>query len=106
MHNIKLKCFRFNSIRSQNGKENLKISDILRHEGGMPWFHKTIPVADLLPEQIKKNSVGRIIEEQGLMFPPEEWGPREYHEATRGYILNEVFRRVEPEGRTMGEFLR
>ena len=55
---------------------------------------------------IKKNSVGRIIEEQGLMFPPEEWGPREYHEATRGYILNEVFRRVEPEGRTMGEFLR
>ena len=58
------------------------------------------------PEQLKKNSVGKIIEAQSLMFPPEDWGPREYHEATRGYILNEVFRRVEPGGRTMGEFLR
>jgi len=25
---------------------------------------------------------------------------------TRGWILNEIFRRVEPNGRTIGEFLR
>ena len=41
------------------------------------------------------------------MFPPESFNStREYHAATRGYILNEIFRRVEPSGRTMGEFLR
>ena len=72
----------------------------------MPWFHQTIPASDLLPEQLKKNNVGKIIEAEGLMFPPESWGPREYHEATRGYILNEIFRRVDQSGRTMGEFLR
>ena len=41
------------------------------------------------------------------MFPPESFNsPREYHATTRGYILNEIFRRVEPSARTMGEFLR
>jgi len=92
---------------AQNGKENLKICDILRHEGGMPWFHQSLKVADLVPENLKKNHVGKVIEEENLMFPPESYdSPREYHAATRGYILNEIFRRVEPSGRTMGEFLR
>ena len=61
---------------------------------------------NFVPEQIKKNSVGKIIEAETPQFPPEDWGPREYHAETRGHILNEIFRRVEPGGRTMGEFLR
>ena len=41
------------------------------------------------------------------MFPPEKYKTtREYHGIVRGFILNEIFRRVEPNGRTMGEFLR
>jgi CubicO group peptidase (beta-lactamase class C family) len=40
-------------------------------------------------------------------FPPEETGTkREYHGLTRGWILNEIFRRVDPEGRTIGQYLR
>ena len=35
---------------------------------------------------------------------PEE-GPREYHSLTRGWVANEVFRRLEPGGRTIGEYL-
>ena len=35
---------------------------------------------------------------------PEE-GPREYHSLTRGWVANEVFRRLEPRGRTIGEYL-
>ena len=31
---------------------------------------------------------------------------REYHAVTRGWIVNELFRRVDPAGRTIGEFLR
>merc|ERR1719264_1128454 len=42
-----------------------------------------------------------------MVFPPEDSGTnREYHGLTRGWILNEIFRRVEPSGRTIGEFLR
>ena len=28
-----------------------------------------------------------------------------YHSASRDWITNEIFRRIEPEGRTMGEYL-
>ena len=31
---------------------------------------------------------------------------REYHGITRGFVAQEVFRRVEPAGRTIGQFLR
>jgi len=31
---------------------------------------------------------------------------RAYHAATKDWISNEIFRRVEPQGRTMAEFLR
>ena len=31
---------------------------------------------------------------------------REYHAITRGFILQEIFRRVEPTGRSIGQFLR
>ena len=40
---------------------------ISRHEGGMPWFHQTLKVADLVPENLKKNHVGKVIEEEGLV---------------------------------------
>ena len=33
----------------------------------MPWFHKTLKVADLVPENLKKNPVGKVIEEEGLV---------------------------------------
>ena len=34
-----------------------------------------------------------------------EPGRREYHGMTRGWVANEVFRRLEPRGRTIGEYL-
>ena len=40
---------------------------VSRHEGGMPWFHQTLKVADLVPENLKKNHVGKVIEEEGLV---------------------------------------
>ena len=65
-----------------NGREDLKVKDVLRyggeksdirllrvpspfrHEAGMPYFRKTIKVGDLLPPELKKNAVGKIIEEE------------------------------------------
>ena len=45
-----------------------------------------------------------MIEQHGLSYRPG--GKREYHAITRGWIVNELFRRVDPAGRTIGEFLR
>ena len=89
-----------------NGKEDLTVADLMRHEGGLATFDVSIDPDDLLADHIKENRVGRIIERQSARFPTGNGGRREYHAITRGWIVNELFRRVDPAGRTVGEFLR
>ncbi len=86
-----------------NEKGALTVADVLRHEGGMAAFRTSLAPADLLPAQLKRNKVGAVIERHALRFPTNG-EKREYHAITRGWILNEVFRRVDPAGRTIGEF--
>ncbi|MFT6033976.1 MAG: CubicO group peptidase (beta-lactamase class C family) [Arenicella sp.] len=89
-----------------NGKAELTVADLMRHEAGLANFDTSMALDDLLTKNIKQNSVGRIIEEQSQKFSAGDTNRREYHAVTRGWIINEVFRRVEPAGRTIGEFLR
>ena len=46
-----------------------------------------------------------MIEGHTQRFPGGDDGRREYHAVTRGWIVNEIFRRVDPAGRTIGEFM-
>ncbi|TRY81200.1 hypothetical protein TCAL_09008 [Tigriopus californicus] len=88
----------------QNGKDAIKVEDVLRHEGRLPAFSKPIPDEDLTRERIKTNAVGRLIEEQ-VPHEVHPESPREYHALTRGAILNEIFRRAHPQGWTIGEWV-
>ena len=95
------------------------IADVLRHEGGMPVFSQQINIEDCFPENIHNNNVAKIIEDEELSFPPGEYRccyflfnssnamlwRREYHAFSRGFILQEVFRRAEPDNKTLGQFL-
>lgn len=54
-------------------------------------------------ENIKRNCLGEVIARQKCVY--REVGRREYHAITRGWVANEVFRRVHPEGKTIGEFV-
>lgn len=87
-----------------NEKGELTVADVLRHEGGMAAFRTSLDPDDLLPVGLKQNKVGAVIEGHALRFPTGGRGRREYHAITRGWILNELFRRVDPAGRTIGEF--
>ena len=89
-----------------NGKEELTVADLMRHEAGLAAFRVSIEPADLLTENIKQNRIGQIIEAHPQKYPNGTGRKREYHAVTRGWIVNELFRRVEPTGRTIGEFLR
>ncbi len=92
---------------AQYGKENVKVADVLRHEAGLAYIHHTWDDDLFSPENLKKNLVGQAIETAEQRFPDKSLETdREYHGLTRGLILNEIFRRVEPHGRTIGEFLR
>ena len=87
------------------GKDDLTVADLMRHEAGLAAFNVSIEPADLLPENIKQNKIGSIIENHPQKFR-EDGGRREYHAVSRGWIVNELFRRVDPAGRTIGEFLQ
>ena len=65
---------------SLNGKGDvgLKLCDLLRHEGGLAWINKNFSWEDFSTENIKKNVVGKAIEEDTLRFPPYS-SRREYH---------------------------
>jgi CubicO group peptidase (beta-lactamase class C family) len=89
-----------------NGKGDLTIAEVLRHEAGLASFDTSIELRDLFTENIKQNTIGLIIERQTQKYPTGSGGKREYHAVTRGWILNEIFRRVDPARRTIGEYLR
>merc|ERR1711997_142944 len=70
---------------AQNGKENVKICDVLRHEAGLAYFQKDCPsLDDLKTANIKLNKVSDIIEKEELHFPEYESSDskREYHSIT------------------------
>ena len=89
-----------------NGKDGLTVADLMRHEAGLSNFDTSLDMQDLFRENIKQNTIGRIIEQQSLNYAAANGGKRQYHALTRGWIVNELFRRVDPQGRTIGEFLR
>jgi hypothetical protein len=87
-----------------NNKENITVQDVMRHEGGMYRLHKQLLAEDAYTENIKQNSIGKVIETDTGIWPPGH--VRQYHGVSRDWISNEIFRRLEPNNRTMGEYLR
>ena len=94
----------------QNGKENTRICDVLRHESGLSYFSEILPSTDTLwTENIKQNKVGEIIEKEAPHWPekPDKSDSKfQYHGFTRGVIINEIVRRIDKNGRTMDEIIR
>ena len=91
------------------GKERLSLADLMKHEAGMKQVpcHDPVPLEELLPENIKAGYVSRRIEGWECKYPNNEpKSKREYHALTRGMIANEIVRRVDLKGRTMGAILR
>ena len=94
------------------GKEHLLVADVLRHEAGLNCLSKPLTNYDCLRPNLKANVVGDVIEKTARKLPENNKNPdgtdskREYHAVTRGLILNEILRRVDPKNRTFGEILR
>ena len=98
----------------QNGKSNITLGDVLRHESGLQNFNHTFKKSDFSREGVKNNVVGSIIENLEPFFPTKQLGVvnpdgtethRAYHALTRGWILNEIVRRVDLQHRTIGEII-
>ena len=99
----------------KNGKNDITLADVLRHESGLQNFNHAFTASDISRESIKANVIGKIVEDLVPLWPTKELGVvgpdgsetrRAYHAFTRGWLLNEVVRRVDPEHRTIGEIMQ
>ena len=92
----------------QNGKEDIKISDVCQHRAGLANFAEAPSIKDAWPENIKKDQMSSLIEKLTPYYPIlEKHGSKcEYHAITRGWVTNEIIRRIDPKHRTMAEIFK
>ncbi|KAF9940487.1 hypothetical protein BGZ65_006780 [Modicella reniformis] len=88
----------------QNGKEDVRLVDLMTHESGVPHLDEhdekdMLTWAHLSDEEKFSERLAR----QPHLFKGER--TRAYHAVTRGWFLNEVVRRVDPKGRTIGQIV-
>lgn len=86
----------------QNGKEEVRLKDLMVHESGVP----ALDDEDKL-DALSWASVGDEEKfSERLARQPHAFGgkpTRAYHAITRGWFLNEIVKRVDPKGRTIGQ---
>jgi CubicO group peptidase (beta-lactamase class C family) len=83
-----------------NGKQHATIEHALSHRLGLPQMPE-----DLVPERLADwdSVVAWLADQTPLSVPGTQ---NSYHPMSFGYILAEVVRRTDPEGRPFGEFVR
>ena len=92
-----------------NGKAHLTIADVLRHDAGLHAFDEPFSKDDVNDQTNRDGNISRIIAAQA----PWTWAegefkgriPRIYHAVSRGYILSQILMRVDPRGRTVGQWM-
>jgi hypothetical protein len=96
------------------GKNEITLADVLYHEAGLQDFNHTLKASNYSRDGIKLNVMSDIIEGLEPVWPTKELGcinpdgsetRRAYHSLSRGWILNEIVRRVHPQHLTIGEIM-
>lgn len=85
---------------AHNGKELITVRELLAHEAGLPVLDVKLRTRDLAD----LDSLALILARQQPIWPPGE--RHGYHAVTLGLYLNELIRRTDPQGRSIGRFLQ
>lgn len=88
---------------AQNGKENVRLVDLMVHESGV--FHLDDDNWDLTWASLQdKESFSARLAKQRHYFGGDV--KRAYQAVSRGWYLNEIVRRVDPQARTIGRIAK
>jgi CubicO group peptidase (beta-lactamase class C family) len=94
----------------QHGKEHVTIADVLRHEGGVPFFSDPSDLtAYKRDRKVSAADVRSVTPLETLIESSGYWnltGTRHYHACTRGWLLSGIIRRVDPKKRSLGQFMK
>jgi len=97
---------------AENGKAAITLADVLRHESGLAMIHPPLSHAvcadlDALAARLAAHKPCGW-DETSHACP--DWAGKTsrrcYHGITRGFVLNEIVRRADPAGRTVGAILQ
>ncbi|GBG33554.1 Beta-lactamase domain-containing protein 2 [Hondaea fermentalgiana] len=94
---------------AQAGKERITIADVLRHEAGLAYFKDGAQVAYELAGRKRLDELADFIAKQPPAWAYEKDlkpGARIYHAFSRGFLLEEIVRRVDARTRSLGEQVR
>ena len=83
---------------AQNGKEDITVKQLLAHEAGLCLVDEVFEINDLADFDYIAEIMAR---QKPLWEPGEKHG---YHLSTMGMYMNELMRRVDPKGRSIGVF--
>jgi len=83
---------------AQNGKEDITVEQLLAHEAGLCLVDEVFEIDDLANLDYIADLMAR---QKPLWEPGTQHG---YHLATMGMYMNELMRRVDPKGRSIGVF--
>ncbi len=78
-----------------NGKEHLKVSDVFKHQA--------LPIVDIGATEDEAAQSAAI--ESAVPWPDVRVPRRAYMAISRGQVLNQIMRRVDPAGRSLSEFI-
>ncbi len=85
---------------AQNGKEKITVRQLLAHQAGLFAFDEPVDKATL-------KDLDRLAEIMARAKPAWEPGTRQgYHALTLGFYESELLRRIDPLGRSLGQFFR
>ncbi|CAF1099072.1 unnamed protein product [Didymodactylos carnosus] len=84
----------------QEGKENTTVADLMSHRAGLPDFGHSFTLDDILNWKTMTDA----LEKQKPVWKPGT--AHGYHAVTFGWLAGELVRRVDPEKRTLGQFIR
>lgn len=94
------------AFESISDDKRLHICDILRHESGLDIFYQ--PHKQLYFSKTDYKTIKNWYETAQITWrkvkDPIIQSNRQYHGLTRGFLLNELFHRVEPKNRYMSEY--
>ena len=85
---------------AQGNKENVTLACLLGHRAGLTWLDR----APSLSEIADLDQMAKLLASQPHNFDGKP--VQGYHAVTRGWYLNEIVRRVDPLGRSMGQLIK
>ena len=83
---------------AKNGKENITVEQLITHKGGLVLLDRSVKVSEL----DNYDELSKLLENAKPMWTPGK--KHGYHSATIGLFMQQLVRRIDKKGRTIGQY--